>query len=57
MTTHSSILAWKIPRTEEPDWATYSQSQITTEHAHTHMVNGKYSVIQLLLYCDTYVLK
>ena len=22
MATHSSILAWKIPWTEEPDWAT-----------------------------------
>ena len=24
MATHSSILAWKIPWTEEPGWATYS---------------------------------
>ena len=27
MTTHSSILAWRIPRTEEPDGLQYMGSQ------------------------------
>ena len=35
MVTHSSILAWKIPCTEEPGWATVhgvtkSQTQLST---------------------------
>ena len=38
MATHSSILAWKIPWTEEP--GTYSpwrhKELITTEHTGTH---------------------
>ena len=38
MTTHSSILAWKIPRTEEPGGATVygvtkSRTQLSAEHA------------------------
>ena len=40
MATHSSILAWRIPWTEEPDWLQSTGSQITghdlaTEHACT----------------------
>ena len=34
MTTHSSILAWRIPWTEEPGWATVhsiTESQHMTE--------------------------
>ena len=27
MTTHSSILAWKIPQTEEPGWLKFMGSQ------------------------------
>ena len=27
MATHSSILAWRIPWTEEPDWLQYMESQ------------------------------
>ena len=46
MATHSSILAWKIPWTEEPGGLQYmgSQELYTTErlththtHTHTHM--------------------
>ena len=37
MATHSSILAWKIPWTEEPGGLQSMGSQSdTTEHAHTH---------------------
>ena len=37
MATHSSMLAWEIPQTEEPGgWAPVHGSQSsTTEHAHT----------------------
>ena len=37
LATHSSILAGKIPGTEEPGglWFTGSQELNTTEHAHT----------------------
>ena len=38
MATHSSILAWKIPRTEEPDWLVHgiakSQTQLSDKHFH-----------------------
>ena len=40
MTTHSNILAWKIPCTEEPDvlqsWGGKSQTQLST---HTQCLN------------------
>ena len=37
MATHSSILAWRIPRTEEPSGATVhgvkkSQTELSTQH-------------------------
>ena len=40
MATHSSILAWKIPRTEEPGRLQSMESQragedLATKHAHT----------------------
>ena len=37
MATHSSILSWKIPRTEEPGGLqSWGQKQLEiTEHAHT----------------------
>jgi len=40
--THSSILAWRIPQTEEPDglrfmgWVTESDTPEVTENAHIH---------------------
>ena len=38
MATHSSILAWRIPWTEEPDRLQSVGSQRdTTERAHTHV--------------------
>ena len=30
MATHSSILAWRIPWTEEPGWATWSLKELDT---------------------------
>ena len=39
MATHSSILVWKIPQTEEPDGLQYMGSQrvrLDRAHAHTH---------------------
>jgi len=36
MATHSSILAWKIPWTEEPGWLCgVTKSRTMTEHTHT----------------------
>ena len=35
MATHSSILAWEIPGTEEPGPRGHKQSD-TAEHTHTH---------------------
>ena len=39
MTTHSSILVWKIPQTEEPGrlWLMGSQESDTTEETYTHL--------------------
>ena len=42
MATHSSILAWKIPLTEEPGRLQSLESQrvrhnCVTEHTHTHI--------------------
>ena len=35
MATHSSILAWKIPWTEEPGYSLWSRKESDmTEHAH-----------------------
>ena len=38
MATHSSILAWRIPRTEEPGrlWFIGSQTQLSDYHSLTH---------------------
>ena len=39
MATHSSILAWRIPRTEEPVWLQSRGSESRTQlSAHTHWV-------------------
>ena len=32
MATRSSILAWKIPRTEEPDGRQFTTEQLSTQH-------------------------
>ena len=49
MANHSSILGWKIPRTEEPGGlqsmgSQKSQTQLTkhTEHTHTHTPTPTY---------------
>ena len=40
MAAHSSILAWRIPRTEEPEGlqstGSQSQARLTLTHTHTH---------------------
>ena len=40
MTTHSSVLAWRIPRTEEPGGlqSTGSYESDTSEHMHSHLL-------------------
>ena len=39
MATHSSILAWKMPQTEEPG-VSKSWTQLSTHtHTHTHCIN------------------
>ena len=41
MATHSSILAWEIPRTEDPGWLQSKKSwtQLST-HMHTHTLGS-----------------
>ena len=48
MATHSSILAWEIPWTEEPGGLQSMESQrvghdIVTEHAHTYHLPSRVS--------------
>ena len=45
--THSSILAWEIPRTEEPGGFTKSQTQLSTQ-AYTHSQCNGYKYATLL---------
>ena len=42
MATYSSILAWRIPWTEEPGGLQYlgSQESDTTEHTHEQVLNN-----------------
>ena len=45
MATHSSVLAWRIPRTEEPGGLQSmglkeSDTTEATEHAHTRQLSG-----------------
>ena len=47
MATHSSILAWRIPWTEEPGRLqsmgfTKSQTQLSNKHFHFHGIKGSY---------------
>ena len=52
MTTHSSILAWRIPRTEKPDGLVHgvakSQTRLSDTHTHTH-THTKWTVLWVLL--------
>ena len=51
MATHSSLLAWKIPRTEEPDMlhtvhrVAKSQTQLSAR-AHTHTHTHTHALVQ-----------
>ena len=53
MATDSSILAWEIPWTEEPDRirsvGSQSQTQQSTGHAHAHTHTHTHFVTPLLL--------
>ena len=48
MATHSSILAWSIPWTEEPGWQTtvhrVTKSQTPLKQLSTHINTGKLGV-------------
>ena len=56
MTTHSSILAWRVPRTEKPDGLVHgvakSQTRLSDSlslsHTHTH-THTKWTVLWVLL--------
>ena len=51
MATHSSILAWRIPWTEEPGrphGVTKSQTQLSNKHAHISFRPNKCSLAQLI---------
>ena len=55
MTTHSSILAWRVPRTEKPDGLVHgvakSQTRLSDSlslsHTHTH-THTKWTVLWVL---------
>ena len=59
MTTHSSILAWEIPWTEEPDGPWSMGSDTTEQLSHTlsrtHRARGSFRTVRMLLrgYVDT----
>ena len=51
MAVQSSILAWRIPQTEEPGWlqsqgCTESDTTEVTQHAHTRSVSGIHQVFK-----------
>ena len=51
MATHSSVLAWRIPWAEEPDWLQSMGSQsvgheATYTHTHTHTHTQEYIEVQ-----------
>ena len=48
MATHSSILAWKIPWTEEPGGLQSMESQKLHDGACTHTQEDKYHIISLI---------
>ena len=54
MTTHSSILAWRVPRTEEPAWwatvhrVAKSQTQLKQLSTHTPLNLSPYFATPLL---------
>ena len=52
MATHSSILVWRIPWTEEPSSLQSTGSQSQTGLKHTHLVLHIHRVI-LVLICST----
>ena len=50
MATHSRILAWRIPWTEERWWTTVnevlkSQTELSNQHFHFHFVPCKYKIL------------
>ena len=53
MATHSKVLAWRIPRTEEPAKLRSHRELDTTErltHTHTHICDKTYLLLSFLLY-------
>ena len=50
MATRSSILAWKIPGTEEPGGLLKSLKRLSvqTQHTHTHTHHTGYLIVLLL---------
>ena len=55
MATHSSILAWEIPWTEEPGelWSMRSQSQTQLSIWAKHKISNKNSVLNITCLSDT----
>ena len=48
MATHSCILAWKIPWTEEPGGLQSMESQKLHDGARTHTHKDKYHILSLI---------
>ena len=61
MATHSSILAWKIPWTEEPGGLSFmgsqkGQAQLIT-HTHVYIKQNHFAVHPKLTHCKSIVLQ
>ena len=60
MPTHSSVLAWRMPWTEEPGGSatvhgvTKSRAQLTT-HIHIYIYIYSHIHIHIVVYIDTYI--
>ena len=52
MATHSSILAWRIPWTEEPGGRVDTTEQLTHTHTHTHTHTQGTERISPKVLCD-----
>ena len=51
MATHASILAWRIPWTEEPDGSQGHKESDMTEHTRTHIYTVTHTIFFLISEC------
>ena len=51
MATYASILAWRIPWTEEPDGSQGHKESDMTEHTRTHIYTVTHTIFFLISEC------